>query len=165
MKGVWAERLMVPLLGLAIAGSYAVHHNLARQASLARVSDLAKYEDAGARVLSYEGPTAAVFEDMVSEFEADHIVALARPLLEAAHVVAQRQVRLPGGIAVNVPSGPTVSSRARDDGRSNTLAWLDHDESPELWTVVQRIANRTGMPSSHAERIQVIRYEPGQECA
>ena len=163
MKDVWVERLMVPLMGLAIAGSYGVYQNVAREMSLARVSDVGIYQAVGARVLSYEAPMALVFEDMVSEAEASHIIGLARPRLEAAHVVAQRQMRLPGGIAVNVPSAAS-SSRARDEGRSNTLAWLDHDASPEIWSIVQRIANRTGIPSSHAERIQVIRYEPGQEC-
>lgn len=43
------------------------------------------------------------------------------------------------------------------------MAWVAHDASPVAWSLVQRVAALVGLPSTHAENMQVIRYESGQQ--
>ncbi len=46
--------------------------------------------------------------------------------------------------------------------RTGDVAWLPHDTDPAVRTVVERIATRLGLPVSHAESMQVVRYREGQ---
>ncbi|HEY8377087.1 MAG TPA: 2OG-Fe(II) oxygenase [Nannocystis sp.] len=48
-------------------------------------------------------------------------------------------------------------------GRTSTRCWLRHDADAVVLAVSERIAARVGLPLAHAESLQVIRYEPGQE--
>lgn len=58
-------------------------------------------------------------------------------------------------------SGPEkgVVSKAR----TNDVCWIDHNFDIAFSRIGRRIAGLVGMPLSHAESFQVIRYSPGAE--
>ncbi len=58
-------------------------------------------------------------------------------------------------------SGPNegVVSKAR----TNDVCWVDHNFDIAFSRIGRRIAGLVGMPLSHAESFQVIRYSPGAE--
>lgn len=49
------------------------------------------------------------------------------------------------------------------DARTNDLCWIDHKYDPAFTRIGLRIAGLVGLPLSHAESFQVIRYAPGAE--
>lgn len=49
------------------------------------------------------------------------------------------------------------------DGRTNDLCWVDLDRDACTKALSERIAALVGLPLSHAERIQLIRYDIGKE--
>lgn len=98
---------------------------------------------AGGQVL-WEEPRIVVFDDLLRPDECAHIIALARPEMRRSQV--SRAV------------GGQVSA-----GRTSTRCWLRHGADAEVRAVAERIAERVELPLSHAESLQVIRYEPGQE--
>ena len=80
---------------------------------------------------------------------------------EALHLInASRSGRMePAYVAKAAgPFGLGGVTKASSQRRSNTLHWMPHDDSPEIWALVQRIVAIVGIPSTHAERLQVIRY-------
>ncbi len=91
-----------------------------------------------------EDPLIVTFDDMLTRDECEHIIALARPQLRRSQV-----------------SGLTGGSVSH--GRTNALTWVRHDVDPTVQAVSERIAACVGMPLQHAESLQVIHYEPGQE--
>ena len=123
--------------------------SLLRRPTRARVRTAAGYASLGSsiEVLSAQAPLAVLLDGAISLRESEHIVRRARPHLRPAYV-----------------------GRETDDddgrrGRSNTVAWLIHDESVEVWELVQKVAAIVGIPATHAEQMQIIHYERGQECA
>lgn len=146
-----APPLVVMLLAV-VAGK--LHTTFFRVA--AEVRDVSEYSTLGARVINNSTP-AVTFEEMLNGEEAAHIISLARPRMQPANVF--KQLRLPG---LRIPSGGV--QKARISGRTNTAAWLTHDETSIVQEVVDRISATVGIPSSHAEALQVIRYTDGQEC-
>ena len=44
----------------------------------------------------------------------------------------------------------------QSDGRTNDLAWLPHDHTPEITAIVTKIANLIGLPTENAESLQGI---------
>ena len=61
--------------------------------------------------------------------------------------------------------GGSGVQKAATVGRTNTVTWLEHDASVTVWNVTQRVARMVGIRSVNAERMQVVRYLAGQECA
>ncbi|MCJ9429754.1 2OG-Fe(II) oxygenase [Kordiimonas marina] len=49
------------------------------------------------------------------------------------------------------------------EARTNDMCWLEHDADPATRRIAARVAGLIGMPLSHAESIQMIRYGPGAE--
>ena len=150
--GAWTSRLLPPLLAIACAAAVGRYHSAYGRVP-ARVRDAYTYNSS--RVLSAARPAAVLFENVVHADEALHLINASRSgRMEPAYVA---KAAGPFGLG-----GVTKASSQR---RSNTLHWMPHDDSPEIWALVQRIAAIVGIPSTHAERLQVIRYEPGQEYA
>ncbi len=89
-------------------------------------------------------PAIWVFDDAASAAECDHVRRLAEPIMVRARVS-----RDGGGEA--------------SAGRTNDVAWLPHDTDAVTRAIIDRYAERVGLPASHAESFQVIRYGQGQE--
>lgn len=49
------------------------------------------------------------------------------------------------------------------DGRTNDLCWVDHRRDPGTTRIAENVAALVGLPLSHAERFQLIRYDVGTE--
>jgi prolyl 4-hydroxylase len=98
--------------------------------------------DGGRRLC--DEPLVHVFDDLVTADESAAIVALARPAMRRSQV-----------------SG--ADGGRYSDGRTSERAWVKHDAAPEVAAAVARIAAQVGLPAGHAEPLQVIHYEVGQE--
>ncbi len=91
-----------------------------------------------------DAPLIHSFDEMLTPAECEHIIALARPTVRRAQV---------SGVA-----GGSVSK-----GRTSALTWVRHDIDATVQAVSERIAACVGLPLRHAESLQVIHYDPGQE--
>lgn len=89
-------------------------------------------------------PLVHLLDGLLAADECAHIIAAARPQL--------RRSQVSGG------DGGKHSA-----GRTSARAWLRHDLDPTVHAVAARIAARVGLPLAHAESLQVIHYEAGQE--
>jgi prolyl 4-hydroxylase len=96
------------------------------------------------QILNESLPKILWFPQIISAEEAQHIIALAKPLLEPAGVMAY------GG-------------NETSNGRTNSVCWLEKAHDELVNRVCERIANLVDMPLSHAEKIQVVYYTQGQE--
>ena len=92
----------------------------------------------------WDEPIVHSWDDVLSPEECDQIIDLARPGLKRANVTDDGR-------------GHT------SEGRTNDNAWLVHDHSPLVWEITHRIAKMVGVSPTHAESIQVIHYEPGEQ--
>lgn len=99
--------------------------------------------EAGGRRLC-EAPRIVVFDDLLTAGECEHVIALARPQLRRSQV-------------------SSASGGQFSEGRTSTRTWLGHAIDAVVHAVSERIAARVGLPLAHAESLQVIHYEPGQE--
>lgn len=95
-------------------------------------------------ILNASSPKILWFPQVLSAEEAQHIIALAKPLLAPAGVIAY------GG-------------NEASEGRTNRVCWLEKTQDELVHQVCQRIANWVDIPLSHAEKIQVVHYTQGQE--
>ena len=58
----------------------------------------------------------------------------------------------------------TGSSLDREfNGRSNLVHWIPHVADEIVRAIVERISQQVGLPSRHAESIQVVHYNTGQQ--
>jgi len=89
-------------------------------------------------------PLIHVVDELLTPAECAHIVAVAQPKMRRSQV---------SGAA-----GGKISQ-----GRTNALTWVRHDTDAIVLAVATRIADTVGLPLVHAESLQVIHYEPGQE--
>ena len=89
-------------------------------------------------------PLIHVVDELLSPAECAHIIAVAQPKMRRSQV---------SGAA-----GGKVSQ-----GRTNALTWVRHDTDDTVLAVATRISATVGLPLAHAESLQVIHYEPGQE--
>jgi len=76
---------------------------------------------------------------------------------EAKSVVAHADGKMKEAVVSGANKGVT------SQGRTNRVAWIPHAESEITKRVSQRVADTIGLPLSHAENMQVINYQPGQE--
>lgn len=96
-----------------------------------------------------EGPRVFLIEDLMSDFECDHVIA------EGAKVVSPSQV----GSDKGFKSG----SRTSENG------WLSRTKTEILDTIHSRFADALGLdddmlrPAMNSEHLQVVRYEKGQQ--
>lgn len=56
-----------------------------------------------------------------------------------------------------------LGENAASDKRTNRVAWVPHDETPVVRSLVDRLAGLVGVPADHAESLQVVHYATGQE--
>jgi len=91
-----------------------------------------------------DSPLVHVLDAVVAAEECAHIIAAARPMMRRSQV-----------------SG--ASGGKHSPGRTSERAWLKHGLDPTVHAVATRIAALVGLPLAHAESLQVIHYEPGQE--
>jgi prolyl 4-hydroxylase len=61
-------------------------------------------------------------------------------------------------VAVMSYSGDRLS-----DNRTNRFCWLEKKHDPVVHVVCRRIAELVEMPLTHAEKVQVVHYAPGEE--
>jgi len=91
-----------------------------------------------------ESPLIHVFDDILTAEECAHIVETARPRMRRSQVSGEAGGKL-------------------SPGRTSERAWLKHAEDLSVLAVATRVAALVGLPLAHAESLQVIHYEPGQE--
>ena len=154
-----AANIPQPLVVMALAaGVGKLYSTFWRVAAEPR--DVPEYSALGAYVISNSTPVAVTFDQMLSAEEAEHIVGLVQPRMQPGHVLEQKQWLMPG-----LPAPPGALHKARTSGRTNSVGFLTHNETPVVQAIVDRISNVVGIPSTHAEALHVIRYMDGQECA
>lgn len=93
-------------------------------------------------------PCVIVFDNVLSEAECDGLIALAREKVRRSTVVNDDDATSEG-----------VVHAARTS--ANTFLANGHD--PLLDRVNARLATLMGQPATHAEPLQVLRYQPGEE--
>lgn len=85
-----------------------------------------------------------VIDDFVSLRERNHIVGLTADNMQTALVSA-------------------VGDSKTSDGRTGSVAWVKHDQTPIVRGLVKRVSNLVGIPVRHAESLQVVHYGETQE--
>eukprot|EP00804_Cyclotella_cryptica_P029939 CCRYP_020080-RA/>CCRYP_020080-RA protein AED:0.17 eAED:0.17 QI:302/1/1/1/0.5/0.33/3/416/480 len=100
-----------------------------------------------------DGPWIVLFENFVSEAEAEALIAAG----------AKKGYERSADVGAENPDG----SHEEDvnDGRTSYNAWCDEElcnDDPIIGPVIQRIANVTETPVENSEDLQLLRYEPGQ---
>jgi prolyl 4-hydroxylase len=93
--------------------------------------------DLGAEVAC--DPLVQVIENFVSEAERHHIIRLAADRLNTALVSA-------------------VGDATTSGGRTGRVAWVKHDETAIIHSIVERVSDLVGIPIGHAESLQVVHY-------
>lgn len=89
-------------------------------------------------------PLVTVIDDYVTEAERAHIIKLGRQGLSAAKV-------------------STVGDNAYSEKRTGSVAWIKHDQTPMIRSLVRRVSELVGIPVVHAESLQVVHYAETEE--
>lgn len=89
-------------------------------------------------------PLIAYLDAFISEQDCADIIALAQDRMQRAWV-----------------SGKTGGKYS--DGRTNSVAWIPHAETPRLHEIAKSISKLAGIPLEHAEDFQVIHYPSGTQ--
>lgn len=91
-------------------------------------------------------PLVCVFENFLSEKEAEALLDAARPKLQQALVSAAK-------------------SGVQSDGRTGSNCWIHHGTSSIIADISLRVAEVVGLGLENAESLQVVYYGEGQEYA
>ena len=86
-----------------------------------------------------DDPIVQVIDDYVTEHERLHIIGQAMGRTKQALVSAV---------------GPATTS----EGRTGSVCWVKHDQTPVVRALVKRVSNLVGIPIRHAESLQVVHY-------
>ena len=105
---------------------------------------LRKFYETGAKV--NEDPLVAVFENFLSENEVEQLLAAAKPKLQQALV-------------------SSAESGVESDGRTGSNCWISHSHNRVIADLCLRIAEVVGVSLEHAESLQAIHYNSGEEYA
>lgn len=90
-------------------------------------------------------PRIYTIDNFLTPFECRSLLAQAKgSKMERAHIIGKEKSEI-------------------SDVRTNDLCWVTHDKDPAFNRIAKRIAGLVGMPLSHAEAFQVVRYKPGTE--
>ncbi|WP_216830163.1 prolyl hydroxylase family protein [Alkalihalobacterium elongatum] len=89
-----------------------------------------------------KSPFVAYYENVANEKECQELIDLATGRLQPSAV-----------------SG--YSKKILSNARKSEQAWFDHDFNENVQQVCERIASIVGQPLNHAEKLQVVRYQPG----
>lgn len=77
---------------------------------------------------------------------------------ECRHLIARAKTQEMKRATVSGDKDGVIS-----DGRTNDVCWLDHADDPACKRIALKVAGLVGMPLSHAEKFQLIRYGVGAE--
>jgi len=91
-----------------------------------------------------DDPLIWVVDDFVSADECRHVVELADGRMAEALV-------------------SRLGHNAASEQRTGEVCWMHHDETPVVHALVDRIAGFVGLPTQHAENLQVVHYTESQE--
>jgi prolyl 4-hydroxylase len=91
-------------------------------------------------------PILHVIENFLSPEEADQVIALAQGRFKPSEVV---------------PEG-NAGDQVVESARTSTSVYLVKSENPLIKSIEERAAKEANLPTSHLERLQVVRYEHGQ---
>ncbi len=92
-------------------------------------------------------PHIEIFADFLSGAECDHIIALAKPLMEPS------TLSLVGD----------YSHEMHGDARTSWGAWLKRGQDKIISDIEKKISECAQIPVERGEKLQVLRYEKGQE--
>jgi len=87
-----------------------------------------------------------VIDGFITDAECKHLIELARPKLAAAEVSGAAGVQ-------------------RSEGRNNSMCWIDHNASSQVYALIHRLAVLVRLPIQHAEALQVVHYSNGEYYA
>lgn len=90
-------------------------------------------------------PLLDVIHDFLTPEEADHVIKLA-------------DNRFKRSVVIDFKTGKHIANR----DRTSSTVFLDRSEDEIIKTIEEKAAKMAGVPSSYLERLQVVRYEPGQ---
>jgi len=91
-----------------------------------------------------DDPVVQVVDEFLTAGECAHIIELSDGRLDTAMVSA-------------------VGAATTSDGRTGSVAWIKHDDSPDVSSIVERVSGLIGIPVTHAESLQVVHYGVGEE--
>lgn len=97
------------------------------------------------KIMSMGSLDVVLYEDFLSDAEIEHLKRVSEPTLARSMVVG------PGLSSMEVPI------------RTSDGTFLDVGSDPIVSTIEKRIENVTGIPASHGEGLQVLRYRGTQE--
>ena len=89
-------------------------------------------------------PLIHVMDDVLSQEECAHIISVAEPHMKRG-VVSSAE----GGV--------------ESAGRTGSVHWVKHNTTPIVQGIIDRISTIVGVPTSHAESLQVIYYGETQQ--
>ena len=92
----------------------------------------------------WDDPLIVVFDDFVSESESAHIVNIARAKMKRSKVTTDDELAISAD-------------------RTGSTAWIAHDATPVIKKVVGRVSDLVGIPTTHAESLQIVHYAESQE--
>ena len=91
-----------------------------------------------------DDPLVQVIDDFVTDGECKHIINQARSKMKRGRVTLDDEV-------------------AYSEGRTGSTAWLGHDATPVVKKLVGRVSDLVGIPTHHAESLQIVHYAETQE--
>ncbi len=91
-----------------------------------------------------DDPIVVVVDDFVTSAECTHIMN------RAGKGITRGKVTLDDDVAYS-------------DGRTGSTAWLAHDATPVIRGLVRRVSDLVGIPTHHAESLQVVHYAETEE--
>ena len=89
-------------------------------------------------------PLVYIIDDVLSQEECEHIIALSEENMSRAEVAAE-------------------SGNKKSNVRTGSVHWVKHDKTKQVSDIVDRVSKIVGMPQTHAESLQVIHYGKTQE--
>ena len=97
------------------------------------------------RTIVSNHPVLDILDGFLTPAEADGIVALANGRYQRSVVVDE-----------------TTGQHIHNQDRTSWSVFLDKSETPLIKAIEQRAAATAGVPEEYLERLQVVRYQPGQ---
>jgi prolyl 4-hydroxylase len=89
-------------------------------------------------------PLVWVIDGFVSEIECEHIIELGSPNMTAAKV-------------------SRLGENATSEKRTGSVGWVKHNQTLIIRRLVKRVGDLVGLPTTHAESLQVVHYGETQQ--
>jgi len=96
-----------------------------------------------------DGPWLVVFDNFLTNEECDRLI----------HAGMKKGYELSTSLRHGIESQKIVS-----DLRTSTNTWCDKECLLDTQDILEKIQLLTGIPHDNAEHLQLLRYEPGQQC-